>query len=401
MSYDGGDSPLGSLPMLQNRSAIASAFESRGGTRRSRPGLAVFLAMLVLGSATGIPVGGQVPVTVALLTGFNPGANPGMVQLQAKLQAEFGFDPGQITWSSQVFAFSNTGGATNFLAAAGPGSRRVLIGHSFGASSSFAVAQNGLGPLGLLADLQISVDWVSQTSPFNATTPTVPPAIVRAFNYHQTSTGFLEPVPSATILGAERNVDLEVSFNDPSIAHTSIDCDPRLHELVIARIRELIGPRPFPSTGDPVDLFVRRDTLNVPGQPAGGIAIPGVLSERAIQPVSGDQWVTIRTVAPDGAFLGAPFGILGEVFPTGLAPSPLIPGLASSLDPATIFLLAPGGIQAPPQFAPPLPGNGFETALSWPVGLGGLSVLLQSIALGANSGNGIYATSPAIALVGQ
>src|SRR5436190_23777982 len=76
----------------------------------------------------------QAPIAVALMTGFSPGANPGMAILNGKLQATFGGGPP--TFTSQVFAYTDQSGAASFLAAAGPSARRVLIGHSWGASSN-------------------------------------------------------------------------------------------------------------------------------------------------------------------------------------------------------------------------------------------------------------------------
>src|SRR5262245_17887979 len=98
---------------------------------------------LVLAAAAG-PSSGQAPIAVALMTGFNPGPNPGMAMLNTKLQTVFG--GGSPVFSSQVFAYTDQTGAANFLSAAGPGATRVLIGHSWGASSNFTLAQNVLGP---------------------------------------------------------------------------------------------------------------------------------------------------------------------------------------------------------------------------------------------------------------
>src|SRR5262245_15257272 len=206
---------------------------------------------LLLAALLSCAASAQTPIAVALMTGFNPGANPGMSILNGKLQAAFGGGAGGAPpFTSQVFAYTDQSGASTFLQAAGPTARRVLIGHSWGASSNFTLAQNNLGPLGLNVALQISVDWWSQSSPFTATTPTVPPQILLAYNYHQNSNGFLEPVPSQTIIGAARNLDIEIEFADPALVHTSLDDDARLHALVITRIRELFSAPPFPGTGE-------------------------------------------------------------------------------------------------------------------------------------------------------
>jgi hypothetical protein len=339
------------------------------------------------------------PIAVALMTGFNPGANPGMAMLQAKLQAAFGGGPPP--FSSQVFAYTNQAGAASFLAAAGPNAKRVLIGHSWGASSNFSLAQNHLGPMGLQADLQISIDWVSQTNPFTATTPTVPAQILLAYNYHQTSTTLFEPVPSHTILGAARNLNMETVFADGGIGHTSVDDDDRVHHLAIERVRELFMPPPFSGTGEHLDLFCRIDALNVACNPGAGLAVAGVLRQTAVQTVQAGQWVTLRTISPEGDFANSYFGVLGEIFATGATPAPALPGVASSLDPAGLVMLTPGTIQTPPFLLAPLPASGADFAFCWPAGLVGVSVLFQTAVIDFNAQNGLYATSYGIEMQGM
>jgi hypothetical protein len=342
----------------------------------------------------------QDPIAVALMTGFNPGANPGMAILNTKLQATFGGGGGLPPFSSQVFAYTNQSGAATFLAAAGPSAKRVLIGHSWGASSNFTLAQNVLGPMGIDVELQISVDWVSQSNPLSATTPTVPPQILLAYNYHQTSTAFLEPVPSHTILGVKRNLNMETVFADGSIVHTSIDNDLRVYELVVARIRELFIPPPFPGTDEHLDLFCRIDALNVACNPGGGIAVPGVLAQHALQPVQTGQWITLRTLSPEGDFANSLFGVLGEVFVTGAPPVSAVPGVASSLDPAQLIMLTPGSIQVPPSSFALLPGAGADFTVCWPAGLAGVSVLIQTVVVDSSAQNGFFATSLGLELRG-
>ena len=334
------------------------------------------------------------PIAVALMTGFNPGANPGMALLNTKLQAAFGNGAGGApAFASQVFAFSATGAASTYLQSFGPTAKLVLIGHSLGAEANFAVAQTLLGPVGLDVDLQVSFDYVAVTSPFAATIPTKPPQIVKALNYYQTSTAFLEPVPSNTINGAARNLNMEVLFGDSTIVHTSIDCDDRVHQLAIERIRELFQPAPFPGTGEDLDLFCRVDTLNTPCVPASGNAVAGVLTQRSLQPITAGQWVTLRTISPTGAYTGALFGVLGEVYATGMTPVPTVPGLSSSLDPAGLILLTPTSIQAPPATFDPLTGTGFTISFRWPAGLTGTSFLIQTVAIAPAAANGLFASS--------
>jgi hypothetical protein len=334
------------------------------------------------------------------MTGFNPGTNPGMSQLNAKLQAAFGPGSGAPPFASQVFAYSATSAASAYVASFGPNATVVLVGHSLGAEANFALAQNLLGPQGLDVDLQISFDYVALSSPFSATTPTVPPQILRAQNFRQISTGFLEPVPSVTILGAERQLNMELVFNDASISHTSIDCDDRCHQLVIERVREFFDPKPYAGTGDRLDLFFRVDTYNTPCLPSSGIVAPGVLTQRAVQTVTTGQGLTLRTLAPEGDFNGALYGVLGEVFITGAPPLSGAPGIGSSLDPATTLLFTPGLVQVQPFNFFTLPANGADVVSCWPSGLSGVSVLLQTVAVSPTANNGLYAASLGIELRG-
>ena len=334
------------------------------------------------------------PIAVALMTGFNPGANPGMGLLNTKLQAAFGGGAGGApSFSSQVFAFSATAAASTYLQSFGPTAKLVLIGHSLGAEANFAVAQTLLGPVGLDVDLQVSFDYVAVASPFAATIPTKPPQIVKALNYYQVSTAFLEPVPSNTINGAARNLNMEVMFGDSTLAHTSVDCDDRVHQLVIERIRELFQPAPFPGTGEDLDLFCRIDTLNTPCVPASGNAVAGVLTQRSLQPIAAGQWVTLRTISPTGAYNGSLFGVLGEVYTTGMTPVPSVAGLSSSLNPAGLILLTPSSIQSPPATFDPLAPTGFAISFCWPAGLTGASFLIQTVAIAPAAANGLFASS--------
>jgi hypothetical protein len=362
---------------------------------------AVLSCGLLLAAILG-PLGAQSqdPIAVALMTGFSPGANPDLNVLNAKLQTAFGGGSPLPPFTSQVFTYTNQSGAANFLAAAGLNAKRVLIGHSWGASSNFTLAQNVLGPMGMNVALQISLDWVSMTNPFAATVPTVPPQILLAFNYHQASTQFLEPVPSNTIIGAARNLNVETVFADSSIVHTSIDGDARVHELVIARVRELFQPPPYAGTGEHLDLFCRRDVLNVACNPGAGISVAGVLAQHPVQPVAAGDWVTLRTISPEGDFSNQLFGILGEVFATGATPAPALPGIASSLNPGSLFMITPGALQAPPSFFAPLAATGFDVSLCWPPGLSGTSALLQTVVVDPSAQNGLYASSFGIELAG-
>ncbi|HYC77214.1 MAG TPA: hypothetical protein VEI02_06250 [Planctomycetota bacterium] len=340
------------------------------------------------------------PIVVALMTGFLPGANPGLSILNGKLQTAFSGGGALPPFSSQVFAYNGFAAASAFVAAAGPNAKVVLVGHSFGAEGNFLLATNHLAPLGIDVDLQISVDYVAQASPFAATTPTVPPTVLHALSYFQTSTTLFEPVPSFQINGAARNLNLESVFADTSFVHTSIDDDARFHELVIARVRELFQPAPYPGTGEDLELFCRVDTLNVACTPASGVAVAGVLAQHPTRTISSGQWLTTRTVSGEGDFVGAPFVVVGHVFVTGAPPTPLVPGLATDLDPAVIFGVNPLGFQTWPFLFAPLTSGGFDAQVCWPAGLQGVSILLQTVALAPSAANGLFTTSHGIELRG-
>ena len=142
------------------------------------------------------------------------------------------------------------------------------------------------------------------------------------------------------------------------------------------------------------------DTLNVACNPGSGFAVAGVLSQRPQQPVQAGQWVTVRTLSPEGDFASAYFGILCEGFATGAPPAPLLNGVASSLDPTAIFMVGPGGISPPPFSLYPLPAGGFDVSVCWPAGLVGGSVLMQTVVVDPSAQNGFFATSSGIALEG-
>src|SRR5262249_51826279 len=104
--------------------------------------------------------------------------------------------------------------------------------------------------------------------------------------------------------------------------------------------------------------------------------------------------------SPEGDFANKGFGILGQIFATGSPPVPAMPGIASSLDPYTIFLITPGAIQLPPQFVAPLPSAGFDFSVCLPVGFAGTRGIFQTVVLDPATQNGSYASSFGIELQG-
>jgi hypothetical protein len=131
----------------------------------------------------------------------------------------------------------------------------------------------------------------------------------------------------------------------------------------------------------------------VPCTPTSGIASAGVLTQRAVHQIAPSQWVTLRTISPEGELDGEIFGILGEAYATGATPLPALPGLASSLAPASLILLTPSALQAPPTTFDPFPTPGFQISFCWPSGLSGTSFLLQTVVVTPIAANGVFATS--------
>ncbi len=336
--------------------------------------------------------GGPAPnLVVVLMTGFNPGPNPGLSILNAKLQTAFGSQPG---FASQVFAFSDLNGAFNFVQAnGGANAQVVLVGHSFGAEGTFLLTQNSLAPAGISPALCVALDFVSQSNPFGMSTPTAPSAISKVLSYHQISTSFLEPMGSTQVIGADRNINAEVLFDDTTLTHTSIDCDERVQQRILNRIQELVTPNAFAGTGEDLDLLVRVDTPNVPCDPASGIATAGFLADTPTIPATGGDLVTFRAVTPERDFSGSPAALWLELFPVGTPPVSVFPGIASSLSPtSTIFVTAPAGAPSPPFL--------FEIQLCWPVEFAGTGVLGQAVVVNAGAENGLFATSTGVAIEG-
>lgn len=345
------------------------------------------------------------PLTVALMTGFLAGPVPGLSILENKLQAEFG--SGMV---SQVFPFNffnpgqqaaNTGAWILSQPSPGP---IVVIGHSLGAESAIAVAANQLAMAGIGVDLLVSLDYVALSSPCQPTMPTAPSTAVTTLNYFQESTGFcpIDWRSSSMVLGAAENVSMEFLFDDSAITHTSIDCDERVHQLVIDRIRELLQPEPYPGTGDDLALLGRVDVFAVPCQPGSGVVSAGILAETPIQQVLGGSRVTLRAITPEHSFTGSPFALIGEFVPTtGLPGAPVVPGFF--VDPAApgAFVLNSAGLQVLPSVVlVPLAGGAYDFEFCWPVGLAGNSLLLQSVVLDPAAMNGIFATSSGLELRG-
>ena len=193
-------------------------------TERMLGRLALLLAFLAASLGTYRPTF-AVTNQVVLFTGFLAGANAGMDFLNAEL-ATVGIPDylGQVfEWSEQELAFDW------IQQQASDRATLVLIGHSFGGHSTLQVANNYLHPLGVRVDLTIQIDSVTNFD--GGTNNQLPTNVDVGINYYQISTGFLEPQGEDFVQGAT-NINTEVLFGDTTISHTSIDNDPRLHDLI-------------------------------------------------------------------------------------------------------------------------------------------------------------------------
>ncbi len=142
----------------------------------------------------------------------------------------------------------------------------VLIGHSFGGSSTLQLANDYLKPINLDVDLTIQIDPVQNFIP-GARNDVLPTNVDVGFNYYQISTGFFEP-QGEDFVQAAININTEVLLNDTSITHTSIDDDQRLFALITQNILDNLNEASadFDLDGD-VDgrdflAWQRRESLN-------------------------------------------------------------------------------------------------------------------------------------------
>ena len=173
------------------------------------------------------------PIVTALFEGFplEGSANTGLDELNTKLEmTDFGRP-----FRSRVFGFFEQESAFDYIRQNNDVNTLVLIGHSLGGDSVIELAENYLKPSVTDVDLAIQIDSVGIGD------EELPPNVVRGINYFQRSTGFFEPQGATFVRGSE-NFNVEFLFNDPGVTHTSIDNDPRLHDLIIQDIRSLLIP---------------------------------------------------------------------------------------------------------------------------------------------------------------
>ena len=194
----------------------------------------VLLAVLLLGLLTA--PSGAVTNQVVFFNGFLANTSPttGLGRLNTTLATLGipGYEGKLFEWTQRQQAFD---WVQQFQA---DRATLVLIGHSFGGNSAFELANTFLQSAGLTADLVVQIDPVN----YDAAARHVKPSNVDvALNYYQISTSLFEPQGANFVAGAT-NINVEVLFDDPSITHTSIDNDVRLHALIGQNIFDNLNP---------------------------------------------------------------------------------------------------------------------------------------------------------------
>jgi hypothetical protein len=110
----------------------------------------------------------------------------------------------------------------------------VVIGHSFGGDAVIEFTKDYLDPR--FVNLTVQIDTVG----FND--DVIPHNVGAAYNYFQISA--IPPTGETNVHGAI-NINVEDLFPGTNFTHTSIDDDPRLHDLIAKNVAEAC---PEPST---------------------------------------------------------------------------------------------------------------------------------------------------------
>ncbi len=182
-------------------------------------------------------------IVTVLFTGFlSPVAGSGMEALNLSLKDRFASNLPAVTYSGQAFEYTQREEAMEFINSFDNIEKLFLIGHSFGASSAIQLAGIFLAPENISVDLTFQIESVD--NPLGSPPGNVLPANVHAgYNYYQISTGLFEPQGETFVQGAT-NINTEVFFNDPTITHTSIDDDVRLHAQIFSNMQLVVVPEP-------------------------------------------------------------------------------------------------------------------------------------------------------------
>lgn len=194
--------------------------------------LTFLIALATLFSSTNTSHAGVV-VTV-LFEGFSGSSatTSGMDALSSTLAARVAATHPSVSFSSRVFQHFEQGDAINYINSFSCISGLVIIGHSLGGDSVIELAEDLP-----YVDLTVQIDSVGIGD------DALPPSVGDGFNYYQISTDLFEPQGELFVSGAT-NINVETLFGDPSITHTSIDDDSRLHDEIFRNIQSVVLPEP-------------------------------------------------------------------------------------------------------------------------------------------------------------
>ena len=176
-------------------------------------------------------------IVAVLFDGFSAssGSTSGMDTLSSTLTSRFGTAHPTTTFSSRVFRHFEQQQAFNYINSFNDICCLVLVGHSLGGDSVIELANDFLLPRHV--DLTVQIDSVGIGD------DVLPTNVGTGFNYFQISTGLFEPQGELVVLGAT-NINVETLFSDPTITHTSIDDDSRLHNAIFLNIEATCVPEP-------------------------------------------------------------------------------------------------------------------------------------------------------------
>ena len=201
--------------------------------------LFLYIALMTAAWLAMIPVNQiQADIVTVLFNGFNPGDPSGMDEFKVTLDANFAADFPLLTHSSQVFEYHERGQAFNFVNGHSEVDQLFLVGFSWGGNAMIRLAQEWLLPAGIMVNASFQIDSVDLFDG-GLGDDVLPSNVINGYNFFQIPTGFLEPGGEQNVVGA-LNVNAEVFFNDPSITHTSMDDDSRIHDLYYARMRTIV-----------------------------------------------------------------------------------------------------------------------------------------------------------------
>ncbi len=142
------------------------------------------------------------------------------------------------------------------------------------------------------------------------------------------------------------------------------------------------GSAAYPGTGEDVTLATGV---------AGGMATSGIGFD--VKQASAGDLLEVNVSSPQGGYALRPYIVVGQLFSTGSPPTPQIADFWFSLNQPLGFLVGTGN----GPFGPAIiaPGAGSSSYFRTPMGLGGLSLMLQAVVVDSGASNGQWALSDA------